>query len=328
MQMFRGTRLHASRCQARVISSSIWYRPHTPARQAQRLFTARSLLDSAVFTTHSVLDGIHATTGLPWVLSLPLSALIVRVVVAGPLVIYARRVTERQLALSPLLQAWAHQIQRQVGVEGRAAALMPLDFDRRIQKAVRRKQWELFQRWHCGRWRLMAPLGQFPVWLIVVETIRRMCGAGKGLLGWLMGKDTIAVDVDRGEVLADLSMDRGNIVGINESLSREGALWFQDLLAPDPLLFLPFILSGTLLTHTFIGKKTILKMQEQSTIQRRLSNSGKVLALVVGPVALQVPSAILVYWISSSFFAMCQTVLLDKIMPIQPLVPPVKKERS
>jgi len=55
----------------------------------------------------------------------------------------------------------------------------------------------------------------------------------------------------------------------------------------------------------------------------------KLFALAIGPMTLQIPSAMLLYWISSSGMAFVQGVLLDIFSPIgnpvAPCVPPVSK---
>lgn len=55
----------------------------------------------------------------------------------------------------------------------------------------------------------------------------------------------------------------------------------------------------------------------------------KAFALAIGPMTLQIPSAMLLYWISSSGLAFAQGVLLDIFSPIgnpvTPCVPPPSK---
>ncbi|KAI4184216.1 MAG: hypothetical protein L6R41_004898 [Letrouitia leprolyta] len=126
------------------------------------------------------------------------------------------------------------------------------------------------------------------------------------------------------KVLADIS--EVSAVPIEPSLSTEGALWFPDLLVPDPHLILPFILSATMFANiTYqerIAKKGSLTL---GTFQRRLGNSFKIVVLAVGPLTLAVPSAIHVYWISSSAFALANNILLNWSSPI---VQPRKPKQS
>ncbi|KAH0543615.1 hypothetical protein FGG08_002053 [Glutinoglossum americanum] len=300
-------------------------------------------IEPVISATHYVLETLHTTTPLPWVGVLPLTAFLVRATFTAPLAIYSRRVQQRQLALRYVLLAWRDQIRhrtlREWGATGRK------NCESRITKAIRLKQSELYKRWSCERWKLFLPLAQLPVWLVVVETIRRMCGTHKGLLGLIFStreeipssnipnlEAPTGVLTTQTQNLGDFlgSIEAGNLkelVTIEPSFAQEGALWFQDLLVPDPLLILPFVLSGSLFMNLYLGTRDV-RTKKLSVYQRRWMNTLKIFALAIGPMTLQVPSAILVYWISSSFFALGQNVLLDKFLPLAPGLNTEKKEST
>ena len=189
--------------------------------------------------------------------------------------------------------------------------------------AVRAKRIELYKRWRCQRWKNTLHLLQFPVWLAVIETLRRMCGAGEGLLG--MGSNLFretSVETDRESTLETLS---SSIVPVEPSLADEGALWFPDLLAPDPLLLLPFLLSGTLFANLHIMTRSKVRDGRQSSIMvQRFEKAMKIVALAVGPLMLQVPSALLLYWISSSMTAIVTKFLTDRLISFRKPPEPCK----
>lgn len=153
---------------------------------------------------------------------------------------------------------------------------------------------------------------QLPIWLTAIETIRKMCGTRTGLLG------IIAASLSSGTDTTGLE-DGASIIGVQTeaSFATEGALWFQDLLLPDPQMILPFMLSGAILLNLTNAAPAGKKL---STFQRRLTNSLKIVGLAIGPLTLQVPSAMLVYWISSSMLAYTQALVLDRLMPVKPPV--------
>ncbi|KAI9793544.1 MAG: hypothetical protein M1816_007977 [Peltula sp. TS41687] len=287
----------------------------------------RPFIEPAIVATHHLLELVHTNTGLPWIASLPIGALIIRTVFTTPLSIYSQRILQRQAALSPLIQAWQHQIRRQVIAE--AGTLGPNECDRRARKAIRKKSRELYNRWGCQRWKLYLPFVQAPVFLVTIETIRRMCGTQEGLLGLALKQfrsgGAVAVDTSREAALGMLKDADGSAVGLEDSLALEGGLWFQNLLEPDPLLLLPFILSGTLLASLSVQARRRSGVVAQSVVQTRLSNALKFMAILIVPATLQVPSAMLVYWISSAAFAFAQSALLSRIMPFRyPLMSSVK----
>ncbi|KAL8914265.1 MAG: hypothetical protein Q9172_007127 [Xanthocarpia lactea] len=118
------------------------------------------------------------------------------------------------------------------------------------------------------------------------------------------------------------------VVPIEPSFATEGVLWFPDLLAPDPHLFLPFILSLTLFANIIHVEKTANKLgTAQTAFRRRLGNSFKIVALAVGPMTLSMPSAIHVYWISSSVFAMGYNMLMNWYSPLVTGVKPCRERR-
>ena len=276
-----------------------------------------SLLDVCYSQAHTVITGLHSLTGLPWVVTLPLTAFLVRAVVISPLSIYSHRITRRQLALQPLLQAWRFPLQRKVFKE--TAALGPSAAQKKLLKALASKRRELNKRFGTGNWKRFLPVLQLPVWLIVIETIRKMCGTHAGLLGLLTRTSQEAVEQPGTDSVAEVSP---SVVPVEESFSGGVALWFPDLLLPDPLLILPFVLSGSLFANIHFNSSR--PGVTPSNFSRRLTNTLKILALAIGPATLQVPAAMLIYWISSSLFALGQHAILEWYMPASPSVKPCR----
>ena len=170
-------------------------------------------------------------------------------------------------------------------------------------------------------WRSLLSWVQLPVFLVVIESIRKMCGTQSGLLGLLMKSP--GEDASRVEILA--GMGSGSSLEVRHSLSTEGALWFPDLLLPDPGLILPFILSGCLFANIMVHDRMAAAAgMGPGKWQLRLQRSVKMVALAIGPATLGVPSAMLVYWISSSLCVLGQNVFLERYLPGKPVVEPCK----
>jgi inner membrane protein COX18 len=214
------------------------------------------------------------------------------------------------MALMPLISSWTHQLRKETMAE--VGHLGPAVAQRTLVKKMRKKRKEIYERWDCGMWKSYISWLQLPIWLTAIEAIRRMCGKEVGLLGMIFGTSGEGKDIP--EALATSG------VGKELSFATEGALWFPDLLVPDPLLILPFMLSGVM----FLNLANTSGAKNPSVGQRRLLNALKIVALAIGPLTLHVPSAMLVYWISSSSFALAQALVLDKLMPVKPPVVPCK----
>lgn len=299
----------------------------TPLRNLRSFHSTRrnQFIEPVLGQIHDVFTGLHTFTGLSWAATIPLAAVFIRLCIAEPLHYANRQVTQRQLDLLPLTSAWRHIITYQVMSTMRQ--LGPQRCEREILRKVRAKRIELFKRWGCQYWKNFLPLVQFPLWLAVMETLRRMCGAGEGLLG--MGRNLlrgIGVETDRETNLNALS---GSAVPVESSLAEEGALWFPDLLAPDPCLVLPFLLSGTLFANLHLSSRSRARDGRQSSrTARTFENTMKLLALAIGPLMLQFPSGLLLYWISNSMLAIVTKYLTDRLMPFRRPPEPCKPKMT
>lgn len=231
----------------------------------------------------------------------------------------------------------------------------PKETHRLLSKMLMKKSNEIYARTGTQRWKSFIPYMQFPIWLTAIETIRRMSGAQQGLVGLLQKSVTWSEPEDplfdhketKSMPFGEQAFEEENlevsppyddsmasevlepqVVPIEPSFATEGALWFPDLLVPDPHLTLPFILSFTLLANITHVEWTARKLGTKPTaFRRRLGNAFKIVAIAVGPLTLSMPSAIHVYWISSSLFALGYNALMNWYSPLVAGVIPCKERR-
>ncbi|KZF23804.1 hypothetical protein L228DRAFT_238322 [Xylona heveae TC161] len=324
----------------------------TPLRPSCRSFHSsrpKQFIEPAIAQTHLILETIHTATGLPWVAAIPLTALAIRAAVVLPLSIWGRKSAQKRLELQPLVNAWQRQIVRR-GVKGlntpdRELSILAMKVAKlpdpvghpRSQEVMKSLQYVvrggIYKRWGCRWYASFAPILQLPVFLLVIETLRKMCGTHEGLLGllskpFLMASEALkSIDAGRSDVLDALATSHANIP-LETSMSYEGALWFPDLIASDPMLVLPFMLSGVMFANISSASRGGARGVERTKRQRWLTNTLKLMALAVGPATLQMPSALLIYWISSSAFGLVQSFLLDKFMPLRLPVKPLKPPQN
>ncbi|KAL8994589.1 MAG: hypothetical protein Q9169_005485 [Polycauliona sp. 2 TL-2023] len=231
----------------------------------------------------------------------------------------------------------------------------PQESHRLLSKMLTKKSNEIYARSGAQRWKSFLPYLQFPIWLTAIETIRRMSGTQEGLLGllqksvtWTEPEDPL---FDRKEPRAMPSGEEAfeaensyfhpdnadsmpsdvfvsPVVPVESSFATEGTLWFPDLLVPDPHLVLPFVLSITLFANITHAEWTANKLGSMPTaFRRRLGNAFKIVALAVGPLTLSMPSAIHVYWISSSVSALGYNAFMNWYSPLVIGVKPCKERR-
>ena len=295
-------------------SKSLFLR-HPPIRSFHAS-PSRKYLEPLITSTHTALEAIHSTTGLPWAYTIPLFALSLRMTILLPLTIYSRRALQRQAELAPLLFAWSHNIRAQT--LRKSAPLGVEVVKKQSQERFSQKRKELYKRWGCSAWMAWIPAGQLPVFLVAVETIRRMCGTRQGLLGMIFSTST----PEAAESTA-LSTS-ASIIGIEPTFATEGALWFPNLLLPDPELYLPWMLGAVMMGNIAPWKVN----SSTEPWRRRLTRGMGMVALCLPILALKMPAAILVYWISSSGCSLLQNVILNKVMPVKPKVLPCKPNQK
>ncbi|KAK2625375.1 hypothetical protein QTJ16_005744 [Diplocarpon rosae] len=276
----------------------------------------QSIFLTFIDASYTVLQGVHSFTGLPWAYSIPLFAVLVRCTIILPISVCQRRAMIKQVTLAPLIGSWSWALKRETVRE--LGHLGPNATHKIFQKKLRAKTTEIYRRHACSRWKNFLGLPQLPVFLSVMEALRKMCGSREGLFGMILGNERRVVEAGIENTAGVITGD--GLVALNipleTSMSTEGMLWFPNLVVSDPQLVLPFILSATLVLNVCHGSPP------KSIWGQRIKRTSVLAALFAGPLVINVPSALLIYWITSGGFGYLQTVLLDKLMPMpKPIVP-------
>lgn len=261
----------------------------------------------------SFIHGVHSISGLSWVASIPLTALIVRMTVAMPLQMYTKIQARKEQDIAPIMTSWRHHYQEQVRKDvnrSRDDPLLARQAVGELLKRVTRKKRALNKVWGIHRFWKPVPFLQLPVWLSIMESLRAMSGNTSGLVPYLLS------------LMRDSS---ATSVAVEPSLATEGGLWFPDLLAGDPTGILPLALTLSILTNIRTGWK-VPALKDIADLPRaelaRHSASRlvrlflQILALNIGVASYvyEMPCALLVYWITSTNVATAQSLLLGKFM--------------
>jgi mitochondrial inner membrane protein COX18 len=310
--LFRGLQLPSSTTTTPKLSKLFLQLP-----SSCRSFHASPRPQSVVLVAHDALTALHSLTGLSWAYTIPLFALTLRTTLILPLSIYQRRVHQRQASLVPIIQSWRHALQHETMRE--VGHLGPVVAQNTLIRKLRKKRIEIYRRWKCGSWKNYLGLAQIPVFLIAMDALRAMTGAQQGWWGMLTGAENIRAGT---EVLTADGLVGAALIPVESSFATEGALWFPNLLVADPQLILPFMLSGAIFLNLYGHKPVALGIW-----QTRLKRSMGIVALAIGPIMINVPSALVLYWVSSSMLAYGQSVLLERLMPIKKPVLPCKPKR-
>ncbi|KAJ5585198.1 uncharacterized protein N7459_004998 [Penicillium hispanicum] len=280
-------------------SQTRYFHPTRPTR----------LINEALDASTNLIHGIHNSTGLPWVASIPLTALLVRTGIALPLQIFTRTNARREADISPLILA----TQRLYHTRGKANGWTK----DRVQNVVNQRASLLRSKWKIIPGYQLVNFVQIPVWISIMESLRGMCGSKNGIMPWILS--WIEPEKDVTAHLESLHLTP------EPSLANEGSLWFPDLLAGDPTSVLPCLLTASILLNIRTGwnMKTFGEISDlpdlqmyQQTVFRGLRVFVQLLALNVGlsGVAYEMPVALMIYWITSTNVATLQTWFLNKYL--------------
>ncbi|KAI4862440.1 hypothetical protein F4820DRAFT_430636, partial [Hypoxylon rubiginosum] len=276
--------------------------------------------------TQDAILSLHTATHMPWFLLIPLLAAGVNVVFRLPFDIYNKKIYQRRSKLGPILQAWAWRVTRDVEKEGVPPVLREKEATERFERAKSR----IFRGLGLQSWRTYGGILGLPFWLFGIESIRRLCGGPRGIIGSSFAgraeaapttssiqgaTEATALPADTATSAAShvSTVDPSTISTVAEharylpdpSIALEGCLWFPDLSVADPYHILPFALSAVLVANaipkTSAGKRELfgLKPEDGSAVptatpawRLRLSRAAMLLAGVVGPVTMDLPVAI------------------------------------
>lgn len=286
-----------------------------PALDARKftVTTRRPFLPECLSQTHTLISGLHGMTGLPWVATIPLFAFLVRTVIHLPLSAYCYKLKVKRLMLYK---------ESRIAVEEKNARLedrekSPQERQRIQDKAVNLLWRRMVKQNKVQFWKSYVVYLNVPTWVIVMETIRRMTGTEDGMLSLIAKQLTARKGMQNPQFVTP-----DELVPIEPSLATEGMLWFDNLMIPDPLSILPFVVSGFLYVM-YSTRKGIIDFQpppgstsEQLILVRIINELKarilKVGALLIGPATLMFPSAMLLYWFSSSLAAVTLQYLLKR----------------
>ncbi|AEO61975.1 hypothetical protein MYCTH_2071579 [Thermothelomyces thermophilus ATCC 42464] len=323
-----------------------------------RSFSILPVIEFSVAASQTLLTTLHTATGTPWYLTIPLFAAAIGLVARLPTTVYTRRLAVRRERLAPLSAAWAAR--SRADLDARVArGEAPRDRDAWVAEAVRataRARRDMERRWGVQAWKNWAPaLAVFPVWLAGIEGLRRMCGGPRGLLGSLVfgwkGVREGSGGVAGGEGVQGLGYGSGVVdptalataqdtatwYAADSSMITGGCLWFPDLTVADPYHILPFALSAILVINTLpksqAGLRALFGLDktpeaiaayQEIKWRLRLQRGLLIVALAAGPLTMNLPAALHLYWVSSATMTLAQTAIISRAIPLPRQVPPAK----
>ncbi|XP_033024707.1 cytochrome c oxidase assembly protein COX18, mitochondrial [Lacerta agilis] len=228
----------------------------------------------------SSLVALQASSGLPWWAAVLAASALLRTGVTLPLAALQSRVLAKLENLQPEIHSLAKQLRYEVSVCAKQRSWSEREARFHFKKNLKRIVSELYVRDNCHP--LKAGLLvwiQIPMWVFVSMALRNFSVGRAAADGFL----------------------------IQEQLSTGGVLWFPDLTVPDSTWILPIALG---LLNLLIVEIFALRKTELSRLQRYGTNFFRGVSVLMIPVAATVPSAMALYWVSSSFMGLSHNLLL------------------
>lgn len=267
------------------------------------------MINLALDGSTAFIHGVHNLSCLPWVASIPLTAVIVRTFVGLPLQIFTRLHAQRERKLNWLVAGWTEAYMRKNKALGGPQA------NKQTMRDMRKRTADLHRRWGISRMYRPVTFLQVPVFIALMESLRGMSGNNSGIIAWLLS----LVEPSQDPASAAQSLH----LTVEPTFANEGALWFPDLLAGDTTGVLPVLLTYSILKNVSVGWKTksfaeVAELPKSVMLKemtfRLLRLFVQILACQVGLASYyyQMPVALMLYWITSTNVATLQTWLLDK----------------
>ncbi|EXJ86147.1 hypothetical protein A1O1_06517 [Capronia coronata CBS 617.96] len=268
------------RCTTTVRAASLFLEPQSCARTALRRHAfARTfhssrphrILAEALQLSHSAFEDVHTLSGLPWCLSIPLTASLFRLAWIPVQVISTISLKRRQIE-GPLLKGWRKAYQDIAVVKFR---------DQTQQTAEKAEAWVSKQlqarrkaiRKHSN---YMSPLSIFglqlsflPIWILNADVIRRMAGDDRTLLSLLVSTDHNKVDT--------------TVIPPEPGLQAESLWWIPDLVSPDHLWILPLMFGALSVASAWMaaGRGMAKQQVKISTMEHGVAKQREIFFLSV-----------------------------------------------
>ncbi|TLS27141.1 hypothetical protein PpBr36_04348 [Pyricularia pennisetigena] len=292
----------------------------------------RTFVETAVAQTQDFITAFHFLSGTPWYITIALVAFGVNII-RLPFFIQSRRIHLRRSELMPLAYAWnARMVNSTPPTPGKTTAQL----QKEVVKKRNKRMTKIYRDLGLQTWKLTSSVVTLPLWLGVMESLRRLCGGPTGLLGALFFQDK-ATDAPATAALssaptsladaASPAVDSASAASLSTiadvavpatttlepSLATGGLLWFPDLLVADPYHVLPCLLSFTIAANMGLIPTSVKEAREllggepspkEGTItintRQRLRRAALLCSIVMAPITMNFPAALHLYWICSS----------------------------
>ncbi|SCW01769.1 LAFE_0E06854g1_1 [Lachancea fermentati] len=286
----------------------------------------------------------HEISGIPWLILVPLSTLMLRSVFTLPLSIWQRKRIVKQQGLRKIIQAIppviklrlaaaTHGVAREAPTAGslptssgsaisqdeigkipvtrKPQVLTPDQITLLALKETRNRQKKLFAKYNVAMWKnAILPLVQIPLWVSVSMGLRKLT-------------ENRLVDSALSPIANTDSLQLANLLSGFSTLDLSLPLDSLPMLAPLALGILSLINvehNAKMMAMTTISTVGVETAKPNSKISQSLAsilNISRLSCIFLMGISTQAPILLSLYWISSQLYSLIQNLFLDWLWPYQ-----------
>nr|XP_018903697.1 PREDICTED: mitochondrial inner membrane protein COX18 [Bemisia tabaci] len=226
----------------------------------------------------------HDSVGLHWWSSIVVMTIGARFLVTSPLYVYQQYIFAKVELIEQLMPPIVEKLKKiansNVARLGGNAKRAQAYYQRQVGA-----EWnKLIIKHNCHPFKgSIVLLVQIPLWLYISAALRN--------------------------IMAAYPADDPAVLTAATEMTLGGPFWCSNLLLPDPTFILPISLALVNLAITEI--QVLRRWTGKEPLMKKIGvNAFRLIAILTGPIAAQMPAALAVYWVSSSSFGLVQHLAL------------------
>ena len=260
------------------------HNPLLGLRCARQISNDPYYTSAIVVGMQDVLVSVNSLSGLPWWATIISTTVFLRLVITLPLARQQATTVARMELIQPTINEIVESLRHSITIKGKRSGKPVEEVNREFRMAARLHIKDIYKREKCNPLRLyVLPWIQLPLWIVISLALRNISGF-----------------FPKGENYDVTSL-------CHPDLPSGGFGWITDLSSSDPYYILPLIIGMTNFMNIELNS---LRKKEPSKWQTFLTRLFRTLTIAMVIFASQVPSAMSLYWATSSSFGLVQNVLL------------------
>lgn len=227
---------------------------------------------------------VNSLSGLPWWATIISTTVFLRLLITLPLARQQAVTVARMELIQPTINEIIESLRHNIAIKGKRLGKPLEEVNREFRMAARLHIKDIYKKEKCNPLRLyVLPWVQLPLWIVISLALRNLSGF-----------------FPKGESYDVTSL-------CHPDLLSGGLGWITDLSSSDPYYILPLIIGITNFVNIELNS---LRKKEPSKWQSFITRLFRTLTIAMVLFASQVPSAMSLYWATSSSFGLVQNVLL------------------